>query len=254
LRILVAEDNTVNQKVAVRMLERLGYRADIAGNGIEAVSAVSLIPYDIVLMDCQMPEMDGFEATCHIRTMNGTARHTTIVAMTANALEGDKEKCLAAGMDDYIAKPIRQTELAGIIDRWLSRTQPVEVNSAKPTGTGELLDESALQDLEGLASEDDPDFVEQLLRIFVLEAPCRIGEIRRAAGMGDSREVQKTAHLLKGTCKQLGLIALATLCQEFEDEGRAGDSHTCKERVAILERTFVETKELLHAKYSLREV
>ena len=254
LRILVAEDNTVNQKVAVRMLERLGYRADIAGNGMEALNAVSRIPYDIVLMDCQMPEMDGFEATCHIRTLDGAASHTTIVAMTANALEGDKEKCLAAGMDDYIAKPIRQAELAGIIDRWLSRTQPVEANSATPTDTGELLDETALQDLEVLASEDDPDFVEQLLRIFVLEAPCRIGEIRRAAGMGDSREVQKTAHLLKGTCKQLGLTALARLCQEFEDEGRAGDSHAWEERVPILERTFVETKELLHAKYSLRKV
>jgi HPt (histidine-containing phosphotransfer) domain-containing protein len=157
-------------------------------------------------------------------------------------------------MDDYIAKPIRQTELAGIIDRWLSRTQPVEVNSAKPTGTGELLDESALQDLEGLASEDDPDFVEQLLRIFVLEAPCRIGEIRRAAGMGDSREVQKTAHLLKGTCKQLGLIAMVKFCQEVEDHGKSGDSQACKELVTKLEHTFLETKELLHAKYSILEV
>jgi HPt (histidine-containing phosphotransfer) domain-containing protein len=204
-------------------------------------------------MDCQMPEMDGFEATCQIRTMDGSARHTQIVAMTANALQGDKEKCLAAGMDDYIAKPIRQTELVGAIDRWSSRKQVSQQNSAKATKNVQLLDESALQELRGLANEDESDFVEQLLRIFVLETPGRIEGIRRAASMSDSRRVHETAHLLKGTCKQLGLIAMAGICQKLEDQGRSDDLQCCVEWISNLEHIFHETKELLHVKYSLLE-
>jgi two-component system sensor histidine kinase/response regulator len=252
LRILIAEDNSVNQKVAVRMLEKLGYTADVAGNGVEAVNAVSVIPYDIVLMDCQMPEMDGFEATHHIRTKEGSARHTSIIAMTANALQGDKEKCLAAGMDDYIAKPIRQAELTGAIDRWVSRTQSIERTSAKATRSGELLNESALQDLRGLAGDDEPEFVDQLLDIFMLETPGRIEEIRLAAEKGDSRGVQDSAHRLKGACKQLGLTGMAAICQIFEDHGRSGNLHGCREEISNLDRIFLESSKLLHAKFSLR--
>jgi two-component system, sensor histidine kinase and response regulator len=117
LKILVVEDNAVNQKVAVRMLAKSGFRADVAGNGIEALKAISLVPYDIVFMDCQMPEMDGFEATSQIRRLDGPDKHRVIIAMTANALQGDREKCLAAGMDDYISKPIRLTDLESAIAR-----------------------------------------------------------------------------------------------------------------------------------------
>ncbi len=254
LRILVAEDNSVNRKVAVRMLEKLGYTADIAANGVEAVNAVSLIPYDIVFMDCQMPEMDGFEATCQIRKMHGSARLTAIVAMTANALQGDKEKCLAAGMDDYVAKPIRQSELGGAIDRWCSHAQIVEQKSTNATNTPDLFDESALQELRGLESEDEPDIVEHLLGKVMLETPGRIEEIRRAAGMGDSSGVHETAHRLKGACKQLGLIGMAGFCQELEDHGRCDDLQGCEECIRNLEHSFLQTKELLQAKYSLLEV
>ena len=118
-RLLLAEDNPVNQKVACKMLEKLGYRVDVASNGQEAVAAHERAPYPLIFMDCQMPEVDGFEATALIRKMEGESAHTPIVAMTANAMQGDRERCLAAGMDDYVAKPVRPKELQTVLETWL---------------------------------------------------------------------------------------------------------------------------------------
>jgi CheY-like chemotaxis protein len=127
-RILVAEDNPVNQQLARAMLRRFGYQADAAGNGQEAVDSALAMPYDLVLMDCQMPVMDGFEATRIIREREGATRHTRIVAVTANAMEGDRERCLAAGMDDYLAKPFRAGDLRRVLERWL---RPAATESAQ---------------------------------------------------------------------------------------------------------------------------
>jgi len=122
-RVLIVEDNAANLKVAMRMVERLGYRADKAGNGVEAVRVLDRVNYDAVLMDCQMPEMDGYEATRQIRRHEKEGRHTPIIAMTASAMAGDRERCLAAGMDDYISKPIKLHVVAAVLERWLGPVQ-----------------------------------------------------------------------------------------------------------------------------------
>jgi CheY-like chemotaxis protein len=126
-RILVAEDNPVNQKVAVKMLEKLGYRVDIAGNGREAVEASVRVSYDLIFMDCHMPEMDGFEATATIRAQQHEIRHMPIIAMTANAMQEDRDRCLAAGMDDFLSKPVTSQSLTAVLNRWL----PHDPGSAK---------------------------------------------------------------------------------------------------------------------------
>ncbi len=116
--MLVAEDNVVNQKVATRMLERMGMRADVAGNGREAVEMTRMIPYDLIFMDCQMPEMNGYEAAAEIRRREGADRRAVIIAMTAEALEGSREQCLASGMDDFVPKPVKLDSLVEALKRW----------------------------------------------------------------------------------------------------------------------------------------
>jgi CheY-like chemotaxis protein len=123
LRVLVAEDNVVNQKVALRMLQKLGCRADVAANGLEAVGAMDRVPYDLVLMDCQMPELDGYAATRAIRKKEKGGHRVVIVAMTANALEGDRERCLEAGMDDYLPKPVNSKTLERILRAWVPKSR-----------------------------------------------------------------------------------------------------------------------------------
>jgi PAS domain S-box-containing protein len=217
-RILIAEDNVVNQMVAVKMVQNAGFRADVVANGQEALESLARIPYDLVLMDCQMPEMDGYEATREIRRREGNTRHTLIVAMTANALPRDRERCLDAGMDDYVPKPVRRSELSGILDRLLPRpgaeTAPVPAPALRdPSLPPErALDPVILEELRTLA----PQGYREIIRQFLRSTPPKIGALRRAAEAGDDEALFRAAHNLKASSGNLGAAQLSAWCRQLE--------------------------------------
>jgi two-component system sensor histidine kinase/response regulator len=218
-RVLVAEDNVVNQKVAVRMLEKLGYRTDVAANGLEAVAALSHIPYAAVLMDVQMPEMDGYEATAEIREREDAARHTPVIAMTANAMQGDREKALMAGMDDYISKPVKAQELDNVLKRWISHPDTSSAQGEVTYAADDPLDRSVLAGLRELQEGGEPDLLAELAKLFLEEAPFKIKGMHEATERSDASSLGWVAHALKGSCDNMGARRMAQICAELQDVG-----------------------------------
>ena len=204
--ILLAEDNIVNQKVAVRQLQKLGYRADAVANGHEAIEALSRIAYDLVLMDCQMPEMDGYEASAEIRRIEGTRRHTPIIAMTAHALNGDREKSLAAGMDDHITKPVNPEQLSRVLDQFLASA----VN-AKPT-----VDLPVNLDRLREAMGEDPEEVLEILNLYLSGMEGNLIKLDLAISSGNTSEVDLIAHNCAGTSAHCGMVAVVDHFRELE--------------------------------------
>ncbi len=227
-RVLVAEDNPVNQMVALRMLERLGYRVDVVENGAEALEEVAHGHYDAVLMDVQMPEMDGYEATAKIRDREGAARHTPIIAMTANALEGEREEALSAGMDDYVAKPVKAEELDRVLRRWTSPDEGTSATEGAAEGGGAPdaappLDPEVIETLRSLQGEGEPDLVAELAGMFLDDATLRLEELRDAIGEADAGRVRGVAHSLKGSSGNMGATRVHEVCAELERVGKSGD-------------------------------
>jgi len=217
-RILIAEDNSVNQKVAALQIEKLGCRADLAANGQEAVEALARTPYDIVLMDCQMPLMDGYEATAKIREREGSDKHTIIIAMTAHALDGDKEKCLAAGMDDYLSKPVNAEELRDMLARW----QPNSALSIELSDNSLTKQESVLElapvDMERLldAAGGDDEPLQDLIEIYLRQTSEDIEKLNAAIAAGDAGAVNRLAHSCAGASSTCGMTAVVAPLQELE--------------------------------------
>jgi PAS domain S-box-containing protein len=232
LRILLAEDNAANQKLALRVLNRMGYAADVAVNGLEAIAALEAGTYDLVLMDVQMPELDGLEATRQIRSRWPGAAGPRIAAMTANAMPGDRELCLAAGMDDYISKPIRIEELTAVL----------EATPERETGDGahaETLDHDALDNLLAMVG-NDPDFVDELVDAYLSDAPQQAGAIRSALDAGDAKSLVAPAHLLKGISLNLGGVRVADIARAIEEHGSAGQIDGVDALLADLEAAHAE--------------
>ncbi|HVQ28742.1 MAG TPA: response regulator, partial [Vicinamibacteria bacterium] len=241
-RILVAEDNEVNQKVAVRILEKLGYRVDVVGTGREAVQACTRNGYAAVLMDNQMPEMDGFAATARIRELEGDARRTPIIAMTASAMKGDRERCLAAGMDDYVAKPVSPESLDEALRRWASPPQ------AAPAPAPRLADDGAVDDTvldQLLAIDEGGGLLTEVIDTFLRIAPVRLATLARTAERKDAAGLERAAHSFLGSCANLGARRMAEICGAMEVAARAGSTDGALGHVDRLKAEYVGVKKAL---------
>jgi signal transduction histidine kinase/ligand-binding sensor domain-containing protein/CheY-like chemotaxis protein len=266
LRILLAEDNSVNQKVALLLLERLGYRADLAANGLEALAALRRQPYDLVLMDVQMPEMDGLEAARRICAEWPPDARPRIIAMTANALRGDREACLEAGMDDYLSKPILLDDLRQVLLRpsLLGRDDRRDAGDTRnardtrgiaPAGTvvelpaePPVLESAALDSLFRLEQLASREIVRGVVDSFVAEGPGRLARMQQAIRDGDPEALTFAAHVLKGSAAQLGAARLAESCRELEERGRIGDLDGTGELIARLEEELARATAALQAR------
>ena len=230
LRILLAEDNPVNQRVAVRMLEKRGYRLQVVDTGCKAVAAVEEQSFDLVLMDIQMPEMDGLTATALIRKAEaGTGRHMPVVAMTAHAMTGDRERFLAAGMDDYIAKPFEPAELDRVIDARRERPEPPPA-APREQSTERVFDRAAA--LRGVGG--DEQLLAEVAGLFLEECPRVMAAIRAAEAAGDAAEVHRRAHSLKGSVGFFGPGPVMDAARRLESLAGSGDPSGLGEEIGRL--------------------
>jgi CheY-like chemotaxis protein len=276
-QILLAEDNVVNQKVAAQMLQKLGYRVDIVPNGREAIEAIDRTSYDLILMDCQMPELDGLQATRKIRQEESkqlevrskekesnfpetpdslllTPHYSRIpiIALTANALTGDRERCLEAGMDDFLAKPVRLEELSTMIAKWvlhrtankLTNPSVTENNRKDSADLPPCLDDTVLQNLKDLGGDEDPEFFITVLDQFLTDLPRHLESIKQAVDHQDPEALVKAAHTCKGSSRSIGAISLAEVSYALEVMGREGTVEGAAEK---FEQWLQEQNRTTHA-------
>ncbi|MGQ4646118.1 response regulator [Lyngbya aestuarii] len=218
LRILVAEDNMVNQKLALQILQKMGYRADTAGNGLEVLQALQRQQYDLVFMDVHMPEMDGLTATRRICNQWPPEKRPRIIAMTANTMQGDREKCLRAGMDDYVSKPIRVEELVESLKQCWPRLE----NAAPIRVIEEAIDTEVLANFRAMMGESASEILATLIDTYLEDTPSLLQTMKKAIAQQQPQVMQSAAHTLKSSSASLGAISLSQLCQQLENLG----SHT----------------------------
>ncbi|MBK7993817.1 MAG: response regulator [Blastocatellia bacterium] len=270
LRILLAEDNAINQKVAIQLLKQMGYRADTVANGLEVLSALERQSYDLVLMDIQMPEMDGLEATRQICQKWPKDKRPYIIAMTAGAMESDKEKCLSVGMSDYVSKPINVQQLQLSLERCESKTldsnlavennimtSNIDTNKAnkssevienKPSNLEHnfdletRLDKTAIENLRLLQDETDPNLVSELIDIFIGESPKKLLNLQQAIETEDFSQIEHIAHALKGNASNLGAKRMQKICYQLEKAGYNASIENTPELLKELQLEFEALK------------
>jgi CheY-like chemotaxis protein/HPt (histidine-containing phosphotransfer) domain-containing protein len=246
-RILLAEDNITNQQVALGILRKLGLSADAVADGIEALKALETLPYDLVLMDVQMPEMDGIEAARQIRNPeSAVANHEIpIIAMTAHAMQGDRERCMAAGMNDYVSKPVDPQTLAEALDKWLpeERKSITEHGSVAPEGTAFVSDRESVAvvfDRTGMMARlmDDEDLARTVAECFMEDIPRQLRELKDHLETGNTSLTEQQAHTIKGAAANVGGEALRAVALEMEMAARSGNLEIVKARMAEMEAQF----------------
>jgi signal transduction histidine kinase/CheY-like chemotaxis protein/HPt (histidine-containing phosphotransfer) domain-containing protein len=272
-RVLLVEDTLLNREVAREMLEMLGCEVDTVKNGLEAVQAVSDNHHDLVLMDCQMPEMDGYEATRVIRKKekrqpkSSKARRLPIIALTAHAMKGDRDQCLVAGMDDYISKPFTLNELRRTLQRWLPETQHNETGSGLPynkaamdgnslkaishdrklSGSADAhIDPKALYNIRSLQRDGAPDIVKKAINIYLKESPKFLQALRDAIPVGNVEAMRRAAHSWKSNSATVGAMALAEMCKELEAIGKRNSTDEAPQLLSRIEDEFVKVQGILH--------
>lgn len=221
IRVLLAEDNAINQQVAVRILTKLGYRVDTVGNGFEAIETIKHVPYDLIFMDCQMPEMDGYTATEEIRKFEKKLpkeTHIPIIAMTAHALKGDREKCLAAGMDDYISKPISVDSLKAIFEKWFGQGESKDVQSSDVGAPGDdalpVIDMQRIHDIFG----DDNAAIKEFTQNFVDTTTTLLAELSETIQQQNQPQAKNLFHQLKGSAGNAGFMRIYDLFKQAEEK------------------------------------
>jgi CheY-like chemotaxis protein len=239
--ILLVEDTPVNREVVIGMLELLGHQVNIAENGQSAVEALAQTTYDLVLMDCQMPIMDGFTATGVLRgreRIAGSRRRLPIIALTAHALKGDRERCFVAGMDDYLTKPFTLHQLQALLARWI----PVAAGSSDPSSEPDcptapaqaVIDEAAWEGIRALQRPDRPNILHKTLTLYLAHSQLLIEQLQQVITTPDMSFVQAAAHTLKSSSAQLGAHHLAQLCKEVEAACQAGAIDQLSTRISSL--------------------
>jgi CheY-like chemotaxis protein/HPt (histidine-containing phosphotransfer) domain-containing protein len=268
-RVLLVEDNPVNLEVAVGILESFGCKVETATNGLEALDRYVNGEYGLIFMDCQMPEMDGFEATAEIRKQEAKSdRRTPIVALTASAIEGDREQCLASGMDDYVPKPFTTDQMRSALVTWLSSATrsgakrdhltlvasarpPEPVATAAPTPVPlptEPIDDAVLNNLAQLQREGRPDIVNRVITLFLESAPALLKDLKDGAAKGDTAVLHRASHTLKSASANVGAALLSAHCRELEAMARLGPVPDAAARVEAIAADYQQAQAALTAR------
>jgi CheY-like chemotaxis protein len=223
LRILVAEDNVVNQKVLLRVLKEIGYTGDVAGNGVEVLDAIREVKYDLIFMDVHMPEMDGLETSRRIVNSLKPGERPIIVALTADALQGDRDKCVEAGMDDYITKPIRIADIQRIIEQWGQAAKAARPEQASVRSDAEMkIEKDMFERIRQLGLESDPAFVLELIESYTPLFANHSKNVEIAFENRDMKKLRYAAHSLKGASLNIGANSLGEICKTIEDLAESG--------------------------------
>ncbi|MCA9660197.1 MAG: response regulator [Myxococcales bacterium] len=227
--ILVVDDNAVNQKIMVGQLESLGYAAQAVNSGERALALVAERRFDAILMDCQMPVLDGYDTTRAIRKLEGDTQHTVVIAVTAHALLGERQRCLTAGMDDYLPKPFRAAELNAVLQRWFDHEETVPEQPPPPQQQSAVLDSDTIDVLRNLG------VLGRVLDLFLDGLKTHMSTLRSAVDGGRFVEARQAAHTLRGASAQIGAQRFSALCEHMENAAEEADGAASREHLRALE-------------------